>query len=250
MADQSRWFKLWTSAPFDPALLHLAPAVRWAWAALGCYTKLHGTRGVIVLNASNEALAVAMGVPPERLYDTIRMFPHVRVEEGAPVNGSCTVTWENWQKYQEDSTVTTRVRRWRDGNVKRNKRRREERRREERRREENKKRREEHTPSLLSPPTASPTPESTSSPTTKPFRLDPIFLQTIARSDRFKTSAKLHDPAWWEAQFRAFPDIDHIDELHKADSWLVTKGGHRSDYPAFVLNWFAKAQAETSEVKR
>ena len=108
----------------------LPPALRWAWAALGCYTKVHGTNGVLVMNGANPVLAAEMGVESLALVDTIKLLPHVHIEEGQPRYGMHTVSWEHWRKYQEDSTVTERVRRWRNGNVKRDKRRREEKRRD------------------------------------------------------------------------------------------------------------------------
>ena len=111
MADQGRWFKLWVSAPGDPSLQGLSPSLRWAWATLGCYTKLHGTNGQLVLNGSNPVLAAEMGIDPDALLVTIRMLPHVRVEEGKPRHGLNTVTWDNWHKYQEDTTMAERQRR-------------------------------------------------------------------------------------------------------------------------------------------
>ena len=128
MADQGRWFKLWASAPTDPHLLALPPALRWAWAALGVYTKVHGTHGVLVTSGTNPALAAEMGVSSGELLSTIQRLPRISVEEGTSANGVVTVTWKNWQKYQEDSTVAERVRRWRLNQAKRDKRRREEKR--------------------------------------------------------------------------------------------------------------------------
>jgi hypothetical protein len=117
MADQQRWFKLWTTAPGDDAIQALPPAVRWAWAALGCYVKAHGTRGRVVIRASNTVLAAEMGVPPEALIEVIKTLPHVTTErafsDAKSDNGEFTVTWQNWSQYQEDTTVYERVRRLR-----------------------------------------------------------------------------------------------------------------------------------------
>ena len=113
MADQKRWFKLWCSAPSDDDLQYLPPTLRWAWAAFGCYTKVHGTRGRVTLNPTNTVLAAEMGVLPETLLATLKRLPHMRVEEGISDNGTIAVTWQNWPKYQEDSTVAERVSRLR-----------------------------------------------------------------------------------------------------------------------------------------
>jgi hypothetical protein len=113
MADQARWFKLWCSAPSDDHLQRLPPALRWAWVAFGAYTKLHGTRGQVEVSASNGALAAQLGVAVEALIATLQRLPHLRVEPPFSDNGSYTVTWQNWSKYQEDHTVGERVKRLR-----------------------------------------------------------------------------------------------------------------------------------------
>lgn len=136
MADQKRWFKLWCSAPSDDDLQHLPPHLRWAWAALGCYTKLHGTRGRLLVNPTNAVLAAEMAVPLDSLFQVIKQLPHVRIEEGFSANGTIAVTWDNWQKYQEDSTVAERVARLRS----------------KRRGEENKKREEKEVPPVSPSP--------------------------------------------------------------------------------------------------
>ena len=111
MADQQRWFKLWCSAPADDDLQALLPADRWAWAAFGAYTKLHGTRGTVTVSLTNKALAAEMGVTVEDLVPALKRLPHMRVSEAVGDHGKVTVTWDNWTKYQEDSTQVERKRR-------------------------------------------------------------------------------------------------------------------------------------------
>ena len=108
MADQKRWFKFWCSAPADDDLQALPPAVRWAWAAFGAYTKEHGTRGKIKVRDSNIVLASQMGVTVDALFDTIKLLPHMTFEEGKNRHDELTVTWHNWVKYQEDTTQAAR----------------------------------------------------------------------------------------------------------------------------------------------
>ena len=114
MADQGRWFKLWVSAPYDDHLLRLPPADRWAWAAVGAYAKEHGTAGKVIVSETNAALAVAMGVPLADLISTLERLPHMRVQplhEGPEKHhGTFAVTWDNWIKYQEDTTRAERQR--------------------------------------------------------------------------------------------------------------------------------------------
>lgn len=111
MADQARWFKFWCTAPYDDHLLRLSVADRWAWAVLGAYTKAHGTRGSVQLSESNTVLAAAMGIDVTVLFVTCARLPHLSVQKSD--NGEITVTWKNWTKYQEDSTVAERVSRLR-----------------------------------------------------------------------------------------------------------------------------------------
>ena len=124
MADQQRWFKLWCAAPSDDALQALPGRLRWAWAALGCHTKVHGTRGRVTIHPDNAALAAQMDVPLADLKVVISGLPNVSIEEGKNRHGSFIVTWKNWTKYQVDSTQAQRAK------TSRSKRRREERRRD------------------------------------------------------------------------------------------------------------------------
>jgi uncharacterized phage protein (TIGR02220 family) len=113
MADQQKWFKLWTTAPADSDLCALTPAERWAWVAFGCHTKAHGTGGSITVRATDSVLAAAMGVTPDALIPLLQRLPHLVISEGQNRNGEFTVTWKNWRKYQSDSTGSERIREWR-----------------------------------------------------------------------------------------------------------------------------------------
>lgn len=110
MADQQKWFKLWHSGLSDDKITALPPALRWAWAALGAHTKVHGTGGRVIIGLQNEVLAAAMGIPTTELVTTVTRLPHLDVEEGKDGHGTFTVTWRNWRKYQEDSTAAARQR--------------------------------------------------------------------------------------------------------------------------------------------
>ncbi len=144
MADQKRWFKLWYSALSDEHLQRLPISLRWAWVALGVYTKVHGTGGVVEISPANGVLCACMGVEPKTLIATLGMLPNIYIgthpvrfphghekdpvcegqfvrgsyppivrgsdplEEWCERNGSIIVTWHNWHKYQEDSTGAER----------------------------------------------------------------------------------------------------------------------------------------------
>src|SRR5512147_441854 len=110
MADQKRWWKLWCTAPSDELIQRLPPAHRWAWAVLGTYTKAHGDNGRVTVSETNMVLAAAMGVSCGELICVIKTLPHIVVEESKNRHGEFTVTWQNWMKYQEDSTQAERAR--------------------------------------------------------------------------------------------------------------------------------------------
>lgn len=110
MSDQLRWFKLWYSAGSDDRLSALPPETRWAWAILGAHTCVHGKRGVVNINHHNAVLAAAMGVTAGALVETLRRLPHITLTEGLNSHGETTVTWDNWPKFQSDTTQAFRQR--------------------------------------------------------------------------------------------------------------------------------------------
>jgi uncharacterized phage protein (TIGR02220 family) len=133
VGDNFRWWKLWYSALSDPAVLSLPPALRWAWAALGAFCKVHGAGGVLHFDGNLDgllSLALYMGVRPEAVRATCARLPGVRVVEGAARRGPggrlldegrksysenlCTrkaspfsVVFSNWRKYQVDRRRST-----------------------------------------------------------------------------------------------------------------------------------------------
>jgi hypothetical protein len=87
VGDNHRWFKLWITAPQDDELTALPPELRWAWAVLGCHTKVHGTHGIVTVSASNAGLAAAMGLPSVHLlFDTLFILPGIYI-------GTAPVRW-------------------------------------------------------------------------------------------------------------------------------------------------------------
>ncbi len=128
MADQKRWFKVWTSIlsddDFDPGR-GLNSIARFVM--LGAYTALHGSWGVVEIMP--DTLFRLMQI--DNLSDLRRDLAckNITFEEGKNRHGKITVTWAKWTKYQEDSTQSERAK------TARAKRRREEKRGEETRRD-------------------------------------------------------------------------------------------------------------------
>ena len=129
MADNKKWFKVWTSILADPDLWTLSLEDIGRWAMLGALTALHGANGVIT--TSEKALSTFLRCTGTEVENTLLALHNVSVEYVKNSNGTFTVTILNWQKYQEDSTVAERQKRFRDRE--RNGLRREEKRGEERR---------------------------------------------------------------------------------------------------------------------
>lgn len=213
MADQKRWFKLWCSAPSDDDLLALPLELRWAWAVLGCYTKEHGTRGRVKITPSNVVLAAQMGVSVLVLKETITLLPHVRIEEGKSDNGAFTVTWENWTKYQEDSTIAERVARLRS----------------KRRGEEMRRDKTRTTPPVSTPPLAWTNPQ----------------LEAFVLACPAPYAAQWTDPSWWESITDAYPRLDLPREASAYMAWNQARNGHaqHQNLKRGLRNWFAKAAA-------
>lgn len=181
MADQKRWWKLWCTAPSDELLQRIPPAHRWAWAVLGAYTKAHGDNGRVTVSETNMVLAAEMGLPCCDMIRVIQTFPHVVVEECKNRHGEFTVTWQNWVKYQEDSTQAERARASRS----------------KRRGEENKKRGEKELLSVA--PSAPENGFAVWPPEWKPL-LDRIYSIPILTTYKHWLS----DLSWWQTMDELF----------------------------------------------
>lgn len=126
MADQKKWFKVWTSIlsddDFDCSTQEGRDRLaRFVW--LGAYSALHGNSGKTDLD--KDFLLSRLGVMDlSRLCVTLSC-KNITFEEGKNRHGKTTVTIAKWVKYQQDSTQAERQR------ASRSKRRGEERRREE-----------------------------------------------------------------------------------------------------------------------
>lgn len=114
MADQKKWFKVWTAIlsddDFDPSRDGTLEDTG-RWMRLGAYMALHGNNGTVEIMP--DTLCKLLGVPN---IDTLRcklMFKNVTFEEGKSVHGKTIVTWRKWYEYQVDSTYKERKKRTR-----------------------------------------------------------------------------------------------------------------------------------------
>lgn len=131
MADQKRWFKVWTSIlsddDFDCSSQEGRDRLaRFVW--LGAYAALHGEHGKTDIELS--FLLSRLGVTElSRLTDALAC-KNVAFEEDKNRHGKTAVTIDKWNRYQEDTTQAQRQQ------ASRSKKRREEIRGDEIRREE------------------------------------------------------------------------------------------------------------------
>jgi len=131
VADQKKWFKVWTSILDDPHFQELSLEDIGAWVLLGAMTAKVGNRGVLAVPGAGRRLReVVRQDDIEHVKTLVSRLPSVQFGGVEHANGEPAVTWKNWRKYQEDTSIAVRVSRLRS------KRRGEERRREEKRREE------------------------------------------------------------------------------------------------------------------
>ncbi|KKM43853.1 hypothetical protein LCGC14_1562360 [marine sediment metagenome] len=130
MADQGRWFKLWITANTDPDLENLTLENFGRWCRFGAFLKAHGTRGTIKIKPPGKALCNLFRVQTfDEVLVIFRLFPNTEMRYGKDTV-TVEVSWRNWLKYQEDTTVARRMKRHR---ALRSKKRGEEKRGEERR---------------------------------------------------------------------------------------------------------------------
>lgn len=145
MAEQGRWFKLWCSASDDDDLDNLDVADFGRWCKLGAHIKVHGTNGKLTLHPPQRTLCAKLQINTfEDLILVLKSMPHCTLNEEqisdpsgvTDASVTYTFTFDNWKKYQEDSSwLRMRKKREEDANSVTNKKRGEEKRGEEKRRE-------------------------------------------------------------------------------------------------------------------
>ena len=114
MADQKKWFKVWTSILDDPHFQELSLEDIGAWTLLGAMTAKVGNRGTLAVPGSARRLREVVRQHEMKDVEALfRRLPSVLFGEAPDANGDRAVTWKNWRKSQEDSSVAARVSRLR-----------------------------------------------------------------------------------------------------------------------------------------
>ena len=109
MADQKKWFKVWTTLLIDSLSTKIDDIGRFT--ILGCLIASRGENGKLVTDRKTlQTLLQCDEIPA----DFIKNFNIIIEEIEGNSNGTLSVTLKNWNKYQVDSTGYDRVKRYRD----------------------------------------------------------------------------------------------------------------------------------------
>lgn len=100
MADNLRWFKVWTSITDDPDFLEMELEDIGRWVLLGAYIGKHGEKGKLKL--SEKALCQLLRCTDVNV--TITKIHNVLKQRDIS-NAVDIVTFKNWHKYQVDSSA-------------------------------------------------------------------------------------------------------------------------------------------------
>lgn len=112
MADQKKWFKVWTTILLDPHHMNMSLESVGRWTRLGALMVSQGDNGKLSLIPPAKSFLVAMECDTfDAALDALKVLPNVQIEEGKFDNGKTTVIMSNWFKYQVDSTGYERVKR-------------------------------------------------------------------------------------------------------------------------------------------
>lgn len=99
MADQKKWFKVWTTLLIDSLSMPVEDIGRFT--VLGCLIASRGDNGILVTDRKAlHTLLQCKEIPP----DFIKNFNIEITEIEGSCNGGLSVTMKNWNKYQVDST--------------------------------------------------------------------------------------------------------------------------------------------------
>lgn len=220
MADNKRWFKVWTTLLIDKINEDISFAEIGIFTLLGCLIAQKGDNGNCIVSKRLFKTLFDDEKLPEKM---MRIF---NVKIGVNDNDTISVSLLNWHKYQKDSTGYERLKRWRnkqnetaDDNG--DKIRKDKIRKDKIRQYKKKKK----TPFVSSDKIAF---DSSS------FR----FINLNGKKDLFKEK---------------YPAIDIDAEIRKIEGWLMANPKNKkSNYERFINNWLSRAQDKTSpgEVRR
>ena len=223
MADQKRWFKVWTSiiANGDFAEMNLEDIGRWA--LLGAATALDGDNGVLEIPGEGKELCRLLRVAT--LADAkcaLSRLKSVQYEEGKIVDDTGSVykknkviKWHKWLEYQKDSTKYERQKKWRETEKCRRTKRRGD---KDKEKEENKKREEV-------PPT---------SPSSSGFEI-PTWIDKEAWNGFVEMRKHVRSPLTEHAKKLAIKELNKLKEVGNDPTKVLNQSTMRSWKGLFKL---------------
>lgn len=112
MADQKKWFKVWSAILIDPHHANMTLENVGRWTRLGAMIVSAGDNGSLKIVPPAKHFLVAMECADlDHAKTVLSLLPNVRIEESINDNSTFTVIMQNWFKYQVDSTAYERLKR-------------------------------------------------------------------------------------------------------------------------------------------
>ena len=100
MADQKRWFKVWTSIAANARFAEMSLEDVGRWTLLGAATALDGDHGRLEVPGRGKELCRLLRVDDiDAARHALKRLHSVQFEEGENRHGELSVTWKNWKKY-------------------------------------------------------------------------------------------------------------------------------------------------------
>jgi len=131
MADNKKWFKIWTTILTDPHLFTIPLEDFARWFILGALMATHGTGGKITVS-KKQLCNLFRSDNDNDMKNSLNNMPNITWSND---NDTITVIMEKWYKYQVDSSTYERLARHRkkanDNGVRREEKRREKKRKEQ-----------------------------------------------------------------------------------------------------------------------
>lgn len=108
MADNKRWFKVWTSLLIDMITQDISLEDVGRFTVLGLLVCKKSNRGTLMITPETKKLFLKCEHLPEKFISDFNL-----ISEQNDNDGSETVRFKNWNKYQKDSTGYARLKKWR-----------------------------------------------------------------------------------------------------------------------------------------
>lgn len=115
MADNKKWFKVWTTIMTDPSFDDIHNQAIGVWIRLGALVALHGINGQITISKQQfKQRAHIQNETKQGVDNIIAELAKINVKIENKCNDTCFVSFSNWGKYQTDWNSYERVKKFRE----------------------------------------------------------------------------------------------------------------------------------------